>query len=58
MTKEKAYRMIERQVNELQAAIMNLASIHTDGNVGLQEWCDSMDDVMYELSNEIFDSEE
>jgi hypothetical protein len=58
VTKQQAYVLVERKVNELQYAIMKLANIHVDGNVGLQEWCDHMDDVMYELSNEIYNVEE
>lgn len=58
MTKEQAYALVQQRVMELQDAVMQLATVHVDGNVGLQEWCDSMDDVMYEISNEVFDTEE
>ena len=56
-TKEQinaAYEEVVRQrVRELQAAVAELAEVHTDGNVGLIEWIESIDNVLFDITDEL-----
>jgi len=53
-----AFAEVQRKVAELQDAICRLDSIYESNVVGLQEWCDSLDDTMDELATEMFESED
>ena len=55
-TKEQinaAYEVVRQRVRELQAAVAELAEVHTDGNVGLTEWIESIDDVLFDIADEL-----
>jgi hypothetical protein len=54
MTKEQAFEEVQRKVGELQDAVIQLHRLHQDGNVGLDEWIEHMDNVLWELSDEIY----
>ena len=55
MTKEQAFIEVQNKVAELQDALVVLHGLHQDGNVGIAEWMDHMDEVMMDLSMEIFE---
>lgn len=50
-----AFAEVQRKVYELQDAICRLGSVYETNAVGLQEWCDSMDDTLDELAAEMFE---
>ena len=55
-TKEQinaAYEAVRQRARELQAAVAELAEVHTDGNVGLTEWIESIDDVLFDIADEL-----
>lgn len=55
-TKEQinaAYEVVRQRARELQAAVAELAEVHTDGNVGLIEWIESIDDVLFDIADEL-----
>jgi len=54
MTKEQAFQEVQRKVGELQDAVIQLHNLHRDGNVGLDEWIEHMDNVLLDLSEEIY----
>jgi hypothetical protein len=53
MTKEQAFEQVQSKVAELQDAVCELHRLHRNGNVGLDEWCEHMDNVMWDLYEEI-----
>ena len=55
-TKEQinaAYEVVRQRVRELQAAVAELAEVHTDGNVGLTDWIESIDNVLFDIADEL-----
>ena len=55
-TKEQinaAYEVVRQRARELQAAVAELAEVHTDGNVGLTEWIESIDTVLFDITDEL-----
>jgi hypothetical protein len=60
LTKEAsaAYAEVERKVSELQDAIIALGRVYETNCVGLDEWCEHMEEVMYDLSTEMFSEED
>jgi hypothetical protein len=53
MTKEDAFAVVKAKVVELKAAVAVLNDLHPDGNVGLDEWCEKMDDVIFDLEEDL-----
>lgn len=49
-----AFAEVQRKVMELQDAVIKLDSLYETQTVGLQEWCDHMDEVMSELADEMY----
>lgn len=49
-----AYLEVQVKVRELQDAVIKLNSVFETNTVGLVEWCEHMDDVMYELEAEMY----
>lgn len=49
-----AFAEVQRKVMELQDAVIALQGVYDPDTVGLQEWCDDMDEVLYEISAEMY----
>lgn len=49
-----AYLEVQRKVQELQDAVIQLNHLYETRTVGLVEWCDHMDEVMQELAAEMY----
>jgi hypothetical protein len=53
MTKEQAFEQVKSKVAELQDAVCELHRLHRNSNVGLDEWIEHMDNVMWDLADEL-----
>ena len=49
-----AFAEVQRKVMELQDAVIALQGVYDPNTVGLQEWCHHMDEVLYEISAEMY----
>ena len=53
MTKEQAFEQVKSKVAELQDAMCKLRRLHRNGNVDFDEWIEHMDNVMWDLADEL-----
>ena len=58
MTKDEALELVKTKAHELYEAIGVLGSLHSTGNVGLNEWKESLFEVIEELETELLEEDE